>query len=126
MNTNTVKVSSEQVNDVPLLVGILEDMGIRRHIDAHIKQHASWEGISAGTIIEIWLCYLLTEQDHRLVAVRAWANERREMFNQLPGIELRETDLTDDRLAVVLDKIGYETIQAQIDAVMIKEWVMVY
>ncbi|HEY6411202.1 MAG TPA: DUF4277 domain-containing protein, partial [Ktedonobacteraceae bacterium] len=126
MNTNTVKVTSEQVNDVPLLVGILEDMGIRRHVDAHVGQHASWEGISAGTIIEIWLCYMLTEQDHRLVAVRAWANERREIFNALLGIELRETDLSDDRLAVVLDKIGYEKIQAQIDGEMIKEWVTVY
>ena len=126
MKTTTVKVTNEQVNDVPLLVGILEDMGIRRHIDGQVRQHASWEGISVGTIIEIWLCYMLTEQDHRLVAVRAWANERREMFNALLGIELRETDLTDDRLAVVLDKIGYEQIQAQVDGVMLKEWVMVY
>src|ERR1700730_15232268 len=125
MNTNTVRVTSEQVNDVPLLVGILEDMGIRRHVDAHVGQHASWEGISAGTIIEIWLCYMLTEQDHRLVAVRAWANERRAMFNALLGIELRETDLTDDRLAVVADKLGYEYIQEQLDEVMIKEWVSV-
>ena len=56
MNTPNVKVTNEQVNDVPLLLGILEDMGIRWHIDEHIEQHGSWEGISAGTIVEIWLC----------------------------------------------------------------------
>jgi hypothetical protein len=33
-------------------------------------------------MVEIWLSYVLTEQDHRLVAVRAWANDRREMFNR--------------------------------------------
>jgi transposase len=126
MNTNTVKVSNEQVNDVPLIVGLLEDMGVRRHVDKQVVQHASWEGISAGTLLEIWLCYILTEQDHRLVAVREWANDRREMFNQLLGIELRDTDLSDDRLAVVLDKIGYEKIQGQIDREMIREWVNVY
>ena len=126
MNTNTVKVSNEQVNDVPLIVGLLEAMGVRRHVDKQVVQHASWEGISVGTLLEIWLCYLLTEQDHRLVAVREWANDRREMFNQLLGIELRDTELSDDRLAVVLDKIGYEKIQGQIDGEMIKEWVSVY
>lgn len=126
MNTTTVKVTNEQVNDVPLLVGLLESMGVRRHIDGQVRQHASWEGISVGSIIEIWLCYMLTEQDHRLVAVRAWANERRAMFNALLGIELRDTDLSDDRLAVVLDKTGYEQIQALIDAEMVREWVTVY
>ena len=126
MNTTTVKETNEQVNDVPLLVGLLESMGVRRHIDGQVRQHASWEGISVGTIIEIWLCYMLTEQDHRLVAVRAWANERRALFNALLGIELRETDLSDDRLAVILDKIGYEQIQGLIDGEMVREWVTVY
>ena len=126
MNTGTVKVTNEQVNDLPLLVSILEDMGVRRHIDEYVSQHASWTGISVGTIIEIWLCYMLTEQDHRLVAVRAWANDRRQMFNELLGIELRDTDLTDDRLAVVLDKIGWERIQQQVDGAMVKEWVTIY
>ena len=66
---------------------------------------------------------MLTEQDHRWVAVRAWANEGGEVFNALLGLELRETDLSDDRLAVVLDKIGYEQIQGLIDAEMVREWV---
>jgi transposase len=126
MNTTPINVTNEQVNDVPLLLGLMEDMGIRRHIDKQVEQHASWEGISVGTIIEIWLCYILTERDHRLVAVRAWVNDRREMFNALLGIELRDTDLTDDRLAVVLEKVGNQYIQQKIDGTMIKMWVRVY
>jgi len=126
MNTTPVQVTNEQVNDVPLILGILEDMEVRRHIDAVVDRHGSWEGISVGTIIEIWLCYMLTEQDHRLVAVRAWTNDRRQIFNGLLGLELRETDLSDDRLAVVLDKIGDERIQQQVDEAMIKTWVTIY
>jgi transposase len=126
MNTTNVKVTNEQVNDVPLLLGILEDMGVRRHIDACVEQHASWEGISAGTIVEIWLCYMLTEQDHRMVMVREWVNDRQQMFNTLLGIALRETDLSDDRLAVVLDKIGSKHVQQEMDGSMLKEWVTIY
>jgi transposase len=126
MSTTTGRVTNEQINDVPLLLGIMEQMGMRRHIDACVEQHGSWEGISVGTIVEIWLCYMLTEQDHRLVAVRAWANDRRQMFNVLLGIELRDTDLSDDRLAVVLDKLGYGRIQQRIDESMLKTWITVY
>jgi transposase len=126
MNTNTVKVTNEPVHDVPLLLGIMEDMGIRRYIDGVVGQHGSWEGISVGTIIEIWLCYLLTEHDHRLEAVREWVNERQQMFNALLGIVLRDTDLSDDRLAVVLGKIGYASKQAAVDEVMVRAWVTVY
>src|SRR6266508_1962491 len=125
MNTTNVKVSNEQTNDVPLILGILDEMGIRRHIDEQVEQHGSWEGISAGTIVEIWLCYMLTEQDHRLVAVRDWVADRRQLFNALLGIELRDTDLTDDRLAVVLDKLGCTGIQQQVDRSMLKEWVSI-
>ncbi len=121
-----MRVTNEQVNDVPLLVGLMEDMGIRQHIDVVVEQHGNWQGISVGTILEIWLCYMLTEQDHRLVAVRTWANDRRQMFNTLLGLELRDTDLSDDRLAVVLDKIGDERIQEQADEAMIRAWVTIY
>jgi transposase len=126
MNATPVKVTNEQVNDVPLLVGILEQMGVQRHIDACVEQHGNWEGISIGTLVEIWLCYILTEQDHRMVAVREWAIDRRVMFNTLLGIDLRDTDLSDDRLAVALSKLGYEAFQQQADESMVADWVSVY
>ncbi len=126
MNTPQVEITSEQINDIPLLVGIMESMGIRQHIDSQIEQHGNWEGISVGTIVEIWLCYMLTERDHRLVAVREWAEARRTTFNALLGIELRETDLTDDRLARVVSQLGLEGVQAAIDQRMVQDWVTVY
>ena len=69
-------VTSEQINSLPLLLGILEDMGIRHLIDAHVTPHGHWQGISVGTAVTIWLCCLLQEHDHRLVLVRAWVTAR--------------------------------------------------
>ena len=126
MNQNIRQVTNEPVHDVPLLLGIMEGMGIRRHIDAVLVQHRGWEGISVGTIIEIWLCYILTEHDHRLEAVRDWAKDRQHVLNALLGITLRDTDLSDDRLAVVLDKVGAARFQAAVDEGMVRDWVMVY
>jgi transposase len=126
MNTPQVEITSEQINDIPLLLGIMEDMGIRQHIDSQVEQHGNWEGISMGTMVEIWLCYMLTERDHRLVAVREWAEGRRQTFNGLVGIELRDTDLTDDRLARVLSHLGQERVEQAIDQRMVQDWVTFY
>jgi transposase len=126
MIQNAIQVTNEAVHDVPLLLGVMEEMGIRRHIDGVVKQHGSWEGISVGTVIEIWLCYVLTEQDHRLAAVREWVNKRQQMFNGLLGIVLRETDLSDDRLGVVLGKLGNARLEEAVDEVMVREWITVY
>ena len=126
MNTPQVEITSEQINDIPLLLGIMEHMQIRQHIDSQIEPHGNWAGISLGTIVEIWLCYLLSERDHRLVAVREWAEARRQTFNALLGVELRETDLTDDRLAQALSQLGLERVAQAIDQRMVQDWVTFY
>jgi transposase len=126
MNTPEVNITSEQINDIPLLLGIMEEMGIRGHIDRQIAPHGGWEGLSAGSMIVIWLSYMLSERDHRMVAVREWVMQRAQMLNELLGIQLRETDMSDDRLARVLSKLGDESIAAQIDAAMVQAWITVY
>ncbi len=100
--SETLDITTEQINDRPLLWGIVEDMGIRRMIDARIQPHGGWQGISVGTIVGIWLCYILMERDHRLVSVRDWAAARERTLEALVGVTLRATDLTDDRLANAL------------------------
>jgi hypothetical protein len=68
----TLEITTEQINDLPLLLGIVDAMGIRQAIDAQIQPHGHWQGLSVGTVVSIWLCHLLMERDHRLVVVRDW------------------------------------------------------
>jgi len=91
-----------------------------------VKPHGHWEGISVGTVVSIWLCYLLSTQDHRLVCVRDWVQARRELFNTQLGLDLRETDCSDDRLANVLTMLGDPLTQFQMDEAMLKRWVSIY
>jgi transposase len=119
-------VTSEQINSLPLLLGIMEDMGIRALIDAHVTPHGHWQGISVGTAITIWLSCLLQERDHRLVLVRDWANARAHTLNTLLGIALRDTDCSDDRLANILTMLGKPATQAALDAALIQQWVRIY
>jgi len=124
--SETLDITTEQINDLPLLLGIVEDMGIRRMIDARIQPHGGWQGISVGTLVSIWLCHLLMERDHRLVSVRDGAAARTQTLNALLGITLRETDLTDDRLAHALTMLSDAADQAAVDHALLTDWMQVY
>jgi len=123
---STLTVTNEQINSVPLLLGVIEQMGIRDLIDAHVTPHGAWQGVSVGTLVSIWLCHILAEREHRLVAVRDWVTERTQTFDTLLDITLRDTDCTDDRLGKVLSLLGDETTQATLDGAMLRKWVRVY
>jgi transposase len=119
-------ITNEQINSLPLLVGILEDMGVRHLIDQHITPHGHWQGVSVGTAVTIWLSCLLQERDHRLVLVRDWATARAQTLNTLLEITLRDTDCTDDRLANILTMLGDPVTQAALDQALVQQWVRVY
>ena len=119
-------ITNEQINSLPLLIGILEDLGIRQLIDQHVTPHGHWQGISVGTAVTIWLSCLLQERDHRLVLVRGWANARTHTLNTLLDITLRATDCSDDRLANILTMLGDLATQAALDATLVQQWVRVY
>jgi transposase len=119
-------LTNEQINSLPLLLGIIQDMGIRDFIDAQVIPHGHWQGISVGTLVSLWLCHLLIERDHRMVMVRDWAQERKESINALLGIDLRDTDCIDDRLTNVLSMLGEGSLQATLDTEMVSRWVRVY
>jgi hypothetical protein len=60
----TIEITTEQINDLPVLLGIVEELGSRRLIDAQIQPHGRWQGISRAHAVSIWLCHLLMERDH--------------------------------------------------------------
>jgi transposase len=124
--TPPLTITTEQINSLPLLLGIITDMGIHDLIDTHITPHGNWQGASVGTAVSIWLSHILQERDHRLVQVRDWVADRRQTINRLLDIRLRETDCSDDRLASILTLLGEPATQATLDAALLQQWLRVY
>jgi transposase len=119
-------IEHQRIDDIPLLLAIMAEMEIQRQIDKEVEPHGLWQGCSVGTIVVVWLSYILTEHDHRLEPVQKWVNSRQRLFKQLLGIELRETDFTDDRLANVLTMLGVEDRQGLIDKRLNRDWITMY
>lgn len=126
MQPNSNSINNEQLNSVPFLLGLLEELGIRAMIDAHVRPHGHWQGASVGTLVSIWLAHILSERSHRLVVVRDWAAARDHTIQTLLGTTLRPTDCTDDRLANVLSMLGSPATQATLDATLTQQWIRLY
>ncbi len=126
MTTPTPIITNEQINDLPLLMGILDDIGIEKTIDSVVKPHGHWKGVSVGTLISLWLCHMLQEQDHRMVTVREWAQRCSQTINDLLGTPLRDTDCTDDRLANILSMLGNIETQQKLDFELVNGWIQAY
>ena len=124
--TPTLAIANEQINDLPLLMGILDDMGIAKTIDSIVKPHGHWRGVSVGTLTSLWLCHMLQEHDHRMVTVREWAEQRAQTIQDMLGMPLRTTDCTDDRLANVLSMLGNVETQQKLDCLLVNGWIQAY
>jgi transposase len=99
-------IHTERVDDVPLLLAHMERLGLPTILDTHFPTHGNHQGLSLGFLCLVWLAHILSRADHRLNRVRPWAEQLRTTLNAALPTPLRPTDLTDDRLADVLQTLS--------------------
>lgn len=103
---DTLTVTTERVDDIPVLLAQQVRMGVPDLLDRHFAPHGNRQGISLGALATLWLTHLLSEADHRMSHVRGWAKQRLATLRQCSGQAVAELDFTDDRLADVLTALG--------------------
>jgi len=109
METQINITRTERVDDIPLLLAQMEKMNIAALLDKHFPMHGNWQGLSLGEIVVVWLAYILSEGDHRLNSVQGWvAGILMTLSICLQAVGLRKLDFSDDRLAVVLERLGHD------------------
>ena len=109
-------LTTERLDDVVLLLHVMMQMGLPELLNRHLPRHWKQEGLDWGWVMVIWLGYILSEGDHRKVVVREWVKQRRTAIEQVCGLQLRETDFTDDRLGIVLRKLSDSCIWQGIES----------
>lgn len=108
-----LEVKTERVDDIPLLLSQMEKMGIPEVIDETIKTHGHWRGISIGKVATVWLCYILSQGDHRKSQVEDWAAQRLSSLSSCLDEEVRALDFSDDRLSDILRLLSQEDTWAE-------------
>lgn len=114
----------ERVDDLPLLFGLLQQMGIQAIVDGIIKPHGNWQGLTPGWVITIWLMHILSEQNHCMEPVQEWVAKHVVSLGRLSGQEVQPLDFSDDRLALCLKELSkaevWQAIEAQLGATLIR------
>lgn len=103
---NQLTVYNERIDDIPILLTQTDRMGLGHLLDQHFPTHGNWQGLSLGTVSQVWLAYILSEGDHRMSPVQQWAEEHEVLLEMSLGTSVRALDFSDDRLASVLDSLG--------------------
>ena len=94
-----VNITTERVDDIPLLIKAMLKMGIQQAIDQHVTTQKNQRDLSWGWTAVIWLAYMLSEGDHRKVVVQEYIGGMLNTLSELTGMTIFEKDFTNDRLA---------------------------
>ncbi len=124
--TEQLTITTERVDDIPVLTAKMDKMGIAALLDEHFSPHGNWQGISLGRVCSGWLTHVLSEADHRLNHVQPWAEKRQETLRVCLGADVRAQDFTDDRLEIALDQLSEDERWAGFETALNRRTVRVY
>jgi len=124
---SSVSITDERVDDIPLLIHTMtQQLGFPTLLDGLCPRHGNWLGLSLGHVMVTWLAHILSECTHTMSPVRDWANDRQHTLACLLSQELRETDLSDDRLAEVLRILGRDAVWHPLEQAVTQRTIRVY
>ena len=108
-----MNITTERIDDFPLLLEVMQRLGLPAIIDHHLRRHGLHQGLSWGWIATIWLAHILTQSNPRKFPVQAWVRQAHETIERISGMKVNEMDFTDDRLTLLLRRLSKaETWQA--------------
>lgn len=122
----TLTITTERVDDLPLLLAQLARMGIPALLDDHFPMHGHWRGLSLGWVTTLWLTHVLSQADHRMNRVQPWAEQRLETLRRCSQQPVCPLDVSDDRLAAVLRALSADARWAAFEGALTGRLLRVY
>ena len=124
MNIESGQPRVERLDEIPVIYGIVERMGIQGIIDSVVDPHANWKGLSPGWVMTLWLVHIMSEQNHLMEPVQQWVGRHLITLSRLSGQAISELDFTDDRLAMCLrdlsPKVAWQAIEQKLGQRLIR------
>src|SRR2546421_2487402 len=121
-----LQITTERIDDFVLLLALMQQMELPTILDQQLPRHWLQQGLSWGWLTTIWLAHIVSQGDHRKLTVRDWVRQAHRTLEQVTGLEIRETDFTDDRLTIVLRYLSDPTRWQAIEQELGQHLVRVY
>jgi transposase len=119
-------ITTERVDDIPLLIGVMQQMGLAQILDCPIPFHWKQRELSWGCTAVIWLAYILTEGDHRKSSVEDYIKGMKHTLQEVMGQAVSAADFTTDRLSHVLKYLSQASTWAAIEQELSERSIEVY
>jgi transposase len=101
-----MNITTERIDDFPLLLQVMQRLGLPGIIDNHLRRHGLHQGLSWGWIATIWLAHILTQSNPRKQPVQSWVRQAHGTIERITGMKVKELDFTDDRLTLLLRRLS--------------------
>jgi transposase len=121
-----LSITTERIDDLVVLLKLMQQMDLPAILDRHLPRHWLQQGLSWGWTATIWLAHIVSQGDHRKLTVRDWVRQAHNTLEQVTGLDIRETDFTDDRLTIVLRHLSDATRWQAIEQDLGQHLVRVY
>ncbi len=121
-----LSITTERIDDFVVLLSLMQQMDLPAILDRHLPRHWLQQGLSWGWTATIWLAHIVSQGDHRKLTVRDWVRQAHRTLEQVTGLDIRETDFTDDRLTIVLRHLSDEQQWQAIEQELAQHLVGVY
>ena len=124
--TEQLTVTTERVDDIPILLAHMIKMGLPNLLDEYFAVHGNWQGLSLGWTSVVWLAHILSEGDHRLNQVQPWVEKRLDTLAGCTGQPVETLAFSDDRLAGVLTRLSDDQRWAEFEMALNQRTLRVY
>jgi transposase len=121
-----ITATHERVDDIPVIIAHLKKMRVAELLDTHFPTNGNWQGLSLGWTTVVWLTFILSEGDHRLYRVEPWVKTHRRTLSRCLCSKVKSRDLTDDRLATILDYLSVTARWVELERALNQSVLRVY
>jgi len=123
-----LSITAERIDDFVVLLALMQQMDLPAILDRQLPRHWLQQGVSWGWTATIWLAHIVSQGDHRKLTVRDWVRQAHSTLEQVTGLDIRETDFTDDRLTIVLrhlsDAARWQAIEQELGQHLVRVYAL--
>jgi transposase len=105
MKPESLLLRHERIDDIPLLLGFLQKLGLPELLERHLGSHHLHQGLPNGVLATTWIAFILSEADHRKVSVQDWAQRHQHLLARFWDQPVRPVEFSDDRLSILLRRL---------------------
>jgi transposase len=120
------KMKHIRVDTIPLLLGVLMQMGIAQIYDREIGDHGSHTGLSGGWMLTLWLAFILSQADHAKYKVEQWVAQNQVLLARITRQPINSAEFSDNRLSRLLSRVHKAPRWARFEDALWKHSVEVY